>query len=247
MPADLDRALELDPAAAGGDVAGLDRADVHLLEVEVPSRGDADQVRVRLVGPADVALALDRRVLEDRQLGADRADEPGRAQLGCDLLGVGRPEVGAERVAQLELVEPVVAADQGEHHALVDDHRHRLDQGPGGDAQRARHLLDRGQSRRRHLARLVEGRRQLDRLRLGDRDLDVRRVARGQRDLVLAGRAGRHVVVGAGPAHHPDVGLDPIATRARSGRRSGRRPGRGAHSFGRAPRRRGRSCRSPSS
>ena len=41
-------------------------------------------------------------------------------------------------------------------------------------------------------------------------DLDIGGVARGQRDLVLAGRTGRHVLVGAGATHHPDVGLDPV-------------------------------------
>ena len=100
MFADLDRALDLDPAAAGRDVPRLDRADVDLLEAEVPPGRDADQVRVRLVRPAHIALALDRRVLEDGQLGADRADEPGRAELGGDLLRGAR--AGSRRRARCE-------------------------------------------------------------------------------------------------------------------------------------------------
>ena len=84
--ADLDRRLDLDRAAAGGGVAGLDRAHVELLELEVAAGLDAAQVGVGLVGAGDEALAGDRRVLEDRHLGADRADEADRADLGLDLL-----------------------------------------------------------------------------------------------------------------------------------------------------------------
>ena len=147
--ADLDRRLDLDRAAAGGRVAGLDRAHVHLVGLEVAGGVDAAQVGVGLVGAADVGVAGDRRVHDDRQPGADRPDVADRPELGLDLLGLGLAEVGAHPVAQLDLVEPVVAAQEDEHQAAaLDDDRHRLDQGSGGDAQRAGDLLDGGQPRR---------------------------------------------------------------------------------------------------
>ena len=78
---------------AGRQVAGLDRADVELLEREVAAGGDADQVRVRLVGPGEVALALDRRVLITGTSAPTGPDEPGRPELRLDLLGVGLAKV----------------------------------------------------------------------------------------------------------------------------------------------------------
>ena len=110
--ADLDRGLDLDRVAAGDRSPGLDRADVELLEGEVAAGLDADQVRVGPVGAGEVAAALDRGVLDHGHLGADRADEPGRPELGLDLLGGRLAEVGAERVRELDLVQAVVAADQ---------------------------------------------------------------------------------------------------------------------------------------
>ena len=72
-----------------------------------------------------------------------------RADLGLDLLAAGGPELGPERVAQLDLVEAMVAADQDhDHPPPLDDHRQRLDQGRGGKAEVGRDLVDRGQPRR---------------------------------------------------------------------------------------------------
>ncbi len=114
-------------------------------------------------------------------------------------------------VGQLDLVEPVVAADQDhDQAAVVDDDRHRLDQRARGHPEGAGDLLDRGQPGGRRLARGVERRGQLDRLGDRARDLDVGRVAGRERDLVLARRARRHVLVGTEPAHHPDVRLDRV-------------------------------------
>ena len=108
--------------ASRGAVAGLDGADVHLLAAEVAARGDPGQVRVGLVGAAEVPVALDRGVLEHGDGGADWPDEARRPQLRLDLLGARLAEVRSERVAQLHLVKPVVAADQGEDEAPPLDH-----------------------------------------------------------------------------------------------------------------------------
>ena len=84
--ADLDRGLDLDRAAAGRGVAGLDRADVGLVEVEVAAGAHAAQVGVGLVGAGDEGVALDRRVLDDPHVLADRADEADGAEVLGDLL-----------------------------------------------------------------------------------------------------------------------------------------------------------------
>ena len=111
----------------------------------------------------------------------------------------------------------MVAADQRQDHAAtLDDHRHRLQRRPGRHAQGFGDLIDGGQARGRHLARLVERRRQLDRLRPRRCDLDVGGIAGRESHLVLARRAGRHVLVRARAAHHPDVGLDLIPAQARA-------------------------------
>ena len=91
-------------------VARLDVAYVGFLEIEVAPGLDADQVRVGLVRAGEVARALDRRVLDHRHVGADRADEARGPELLGDLLDVGWAEIGSERVAELDLVEAVVAA-----------------------------------------------------------------------------------------------------------------------------------------
>ena len=84
-----------------GGVAGLDRAHVHLLELEVASRLDADQVSVRAVRAADVAADRgDRRVLDDGNLGADRPDEARRADPLSDLLRRRLAKALAERVGR---------------------------------------------------------------------------------------------------------------------------------------------------
>ncbi len=120
-------------------------------------------------------------------------------------------EAGAERVGELDLVEAVVAADQGQQHPpSLDDDGHRLQRRARRDPERLGHRVDGGQSGRRNLARCVQRRRQLDRLGGRRGDLDVGGVPGRKRDLVLAGRARGHVLVGAGAAHHPDVGLDLI-------------------------------------
>ncbi len=54
---------------------------------------------VGCVGAGDERFALDRRVLEHRDLDPDRADETDRPELGSDLLVAGGAELGPEMVA----------------------------------------------------------------------------------------------------------------------------------------------------
>ena len=63
----------------------------------------------------------------------DRADEAGdRAELVPDLLVVRGADGRAQVVAELELVEPVIAAqDHEQRAAALGDHGHRLEQRPG--------------------------------------------------------------------------------------------------------------------
>ncbi len=195
-------------AAAGRDVAGLDRAHVHPVGLEVARGVDPAQVGVRFVGTGDVGVAGERRVLDDRQAAADGPEVADRAELRLDLLTARLAEVGVHPVAQLDLVEAVVAAHEDEDHPpALDDDRQGLDEGAGRQPEVLGDRLDLGQARSVDLLGRAKRRRQLDRLRLGRRHLDVGGVAGRQRHLVLAGRAGRHVLVGAGAAHHPDVGL----------------------------------------
>ena len=189
------------------------RAHVDLAEREVAPGLDAAQVRVGLVGAGDVGVAVQRVVEQDRR----RRRRPGRCSRRGPIRSANSSSCagrngGAERVAELDVVDAVVAADEHEPQlVLADDHRIGLDQRARGHAERAR----------RPAATVV--RPGVDLLAgassaggsstgcgVGARDLDVGGVAGRQRDVVLARRAGRHVLVRAGAAHHPDVGLDPV-------------------------------------
>ncbi len=235
-------------APPGGQVAGLDRADVQLFEAEVATGLDPDQVRVRAIRPAEVAAALNRRVLDDRHLRADGPDEAGRSQALLDLLRRGLARRLPQSVCELDLVQPVVTADQREHEpALRGDHRNRLQRGSLWNAERPGDLGNRGHARGRRLAGLVEAGRQLDRLGGGRGDLDVGGIAGRERHLVLARGARRHVLVGAGSRPSSRRRPRPGTSAGRCGRRCGRRRRCAARRRGPGPRRRGRSCRSPSS
>ena len=210
---------------------------------------DPDQVLVGAVGAAEVALALDRRVLDHRHVRADRADEPGRASRSAISSAVAWRNLLAERVRELDLVQAMVAAHEREHEAaLRGDDRDRLQRRALGHAQRTGDLLDGGQPGRRHLrgARRAPGgsstgcgarrrrppRSPRSRARARPRSPPPRRApcTRGRRSRPSSPRRTR-----------------PGTSAGRSGRRSGRRPGCGARRSGRGPRRRGRTSRSPSS
>ena len=208
--ADLDRRLDPDRVPVDR-VARHHAAHVDGLEAEVAPRLDAAQVRVGRVGPRDVAAARDRPVHEDRRVRAHRADVAGGPDLPRELLLARRPERGAaERVAELDVVDLVVAAHEHQDEpAAVHDHRVRLDQRARGHAERVRHRRHRRLARRVHALGRVQP-LQRHGLRLGRGHLDVGRVAGRQRHVVLARRAGRHVLVRADAAHRPHVGLHPV-------------------------------------
>ena len=167
------------------------------------------------MAPDDVGAVGDAGVEQDRHLRAHRADVAGRPESRRHLVGMRGAEVLTERRAQLDLVDPMVAADDHElHRVAVDDHRERLEQRARGQAELGGDGVDRGHPRRGYELRAVEGRLERHRLRLGARHLEVGGIAVREDDLVLPRRAGRHVLVGAAPAHHPDVGLDPVPLEA---------------------------------
>src|SRR5215218_420329 len=119
--------------------AGLDTAKV-------------DVVAVR----ADHVLALAQRLVCDHlDRDPDRTD---RAAVGAEglanLLWFCRPEVLAEGLEELHLVEPVVAAHQGEDDTSVGHDGHRLRSGTGVDPEKLRDVLDRPLPGRLDLLRL---------------------------------------------------------------------------------------------
>ena len=170
---------------------------------------------VRLVGADDVAAVADAGVEQDRHLRAHRADVPGRPEPRRHLVGMGGAELGPERARELDLVDPMIAADDHElHRVAVDDHRERLQQRAGRHPELGGDGIDRGHPGRGDERGSIEGGLERHRLRLGARHLHVGGVAGGHGDLVLPRRAGRHVLVRAAAAHHPDVGLDPVPLEA---------------------------------
>ena len=179
----------------------------------IRSRGpaDPDQVGVGLVRAAEVALALDRGVLDHRHVGADRADEPRRPDLGLDLLRRRLADIGAERGSELDLVQAVVAADEHQDQPAPLRRPPGAPSAPPRREPRAPRRPPRPWSARASgLAGLVERRRQLHRLRLEPWRPRRSRHSRGEHDLFSPAAARRHVLVGAGAAHHPDVGFDPV-------------------------------------
>src|SRR5207253_11228523 len=114
--------------AARAALAVARLAAVGEAPLEVPSRRDAPQGPAGPVGACD-ELPLAEGLVGDRlALEADRAERAGvGAERQADLVLGRRPEVGAEHTQQLRLVEPIVAADEGEHERAAGLHdRHRL-------------------------------------------------------------------------------------------------------------------------
>ena len=124
----------------------------------------------------------------------------------------GRPETadGLDRVAELRLLDVVVAPDDGHHEPAVAGHEEGgLGRPARRDVEDPAERLDRGRVGRLDVLhrqeRLGLGRRLAD-----ARDLLVRGVVAGvaQDERVLAEWVDDHELVGRRPAHDPDVGPD---------------------------------------
>ena len=219
--AHLDRRLDADLAAGRVAVTGLHPSHVDPLGLEVAVGLDARQVHVRPVAARHEAGEPAQRLIgQHRHRGADRPDEPRHgAEVLPHLLALRRPERTTERVLQLDLIQPVVAAYDHEHGATsLRVHRECLDQRARRHTELPAYRLDGRRAGRLDLLGLRLRRRQpLHGLRLGARDLDVRGVAGvGERDVVLTGRAGCHPLVRAEAAHEPHVALHAVPLEARS-------------------------------
>ena len=181
------------------------------------------------VGAGHVMAAGQRVVGVDREGCGHGADEAGFDALGVEhFVGRRQPEPGAQRVAQLELVQLVIAPQQ-DHERLAgavagravrfsyDDQRlherprgqpqELADLGDGARLGRGLDLVDQKVDRRCARGDLAERRLAVG---AGHRQLDVRRIAalRAEDDLVLAGLGGRHVGVRDVAAHHARVLVD---------------------------------------
>ena len=94
------------------------RAHVGALEGEVAAGLHAAQVTVGLVGARDVSTRSATRLVEkDRHVRAHRADEAAGADALGHLLRMRGTERLAQRVLELDLVHPVVAAHEHHQHA----------------------------------------------------------------------------------------------------------------------------------
>src|SRR5215831_6817079 len=102
------------------------------------------EVDVVAIGADDVLTLAQRLVRDHVDRDADRADRAAFSpERLADLLLLGRPEVLAEGLEELHLIEPVVAAHQGEDDAPVGYHGHRLRGRARVDAEELRDGLDR--------------------------------------------------------------------------------------------------------
>ena len=151
--------------------------------------------------------------------------KPGGPMRSATSSGCAGRKARAERVLELDLVDPVVAAhDDHEQPRSSVTTGNAFSSAPAGTPSVPGDRVDRRHARAcAPSPGAAAARRQLHGLGLRARDLDVRGVAGGERHVVLARRARRHVLVRAEAAHHPDVGLDPVPLEARRGRRCGRR------------------------
>src|SRR6184192_232485 len=143
------------PAAIGTCVSFANFSQIREAGLVVAAGLDTAEVDVVAVG-ADHVLALAQRLVRDHlDRGADRAYRAAGGPEGlADLLLLGRPEVLAEGLEELHLVEPVVAAHQGENDTPVGHDGHRLRRRTRVDAEELREALDRPLPGRLDLMRL---------------------------------------------------------------------------------------------
>src|SRR5262249_55210086 len=126
---DLDRGLKDEgPATYPAAVAFARLAQVCEARLVIAARLDPAQVPSVAVCPGD-ELSFAQRLVGDHLAGeADRPQRPAPcAERIVDLLVRGGAGRAGQRVVELRLAEPIVAADEGEHERAVrPDDRHRL-------------------------------------------------------------------------------------------------------------------------
>ena len=150
--------------------------------------------------------------------------EPPESPKACWIssCSAGR-NVLAERLEQLHLVEPVVAAHEREDDAAVGHDRHRLRRRAGIHAEKLRDVLDRALLRRLDLLWPGQLLGEVGRATAGPaRSRDRPRSRRSRRSRACSRPSlGREEVLAPAAAHDPGLRLRPRRSRARSARRSG--------------------------
>src|SRR4029453_5925262 len=118
------------PAAGGTCVSFANFPQGDEPGLVVTARLDTAEMDVVAVGDHHVLALAERLVRDHLDRGADRADRAAAgAERLADLLRFCRPEVLAESLEQLHLVESVVAAHQGENDTSARPDGHRLRSG----------------------------------------------------------------------------------------------------------------------
>ena len=193
-------------------VAGLHAHEVGpLVDLEVAAGAGAGVVVVHLVGAAGPADALAQGLVADQAHALRQAHGPDEAlvQAGELELLVAHEMVGAEELARLDLVELVVAGDDGHDvGAVLGDERQGLAGAVLREAEEVRDRLDGAEAGRVDLLeRAVAG--ALGHGDLGGGGLDVGREAAAAVDeLRLAGVRERHELDGGVAADLAGVGHD---------------------------------------
>src|SRR5512133_121669 len=205
------------PAAVRTCVSFANFSQIEKARRIVAASLDATEVIVVAVRAHDVLALAQGLVREHLDRCAYRPDRPAGSSEGlADLVLLGGPEVLAEGLEELHLVEPVVAAHQGEHDAPVGHDRHRLRRGTGVDAEELGDILDRPLSGRLDLLWLGQllGKVGLRRAALGD--LEVGRVVAvlAGDERVLARPGGRKKVLAAASTHDPRLRSDLVGLEA---------------------------------
>ena len=210
---DLDAAGALEGrAAVRAGVAGLHAHEVGpLVDLKVAARTGAREVVVDLVGAAGPRHALAQRLVADQAHALRQAHGPDEAlvQAGELELLVAHEVVGAKELARLDLVELVVAGDDGDDaRAVLGHERERLARAVLGEAEERGHVLDAAEARGVDLLeRAVAG--TLGHGDLGRGGLDVgREAAVAVDELGLAGVGERHELDGGVAADLAGVGHD---------------------------------------
>ena len=219
---DLDRGLEDERAPAQPAAVAFARlAQIGESRLVVAARLDAAQVPPVVVCAGDELPFAERLVGDHLAREADGAERAAaRAERRSDLVVRRRTRCAGQRVVELRLAEPVVAADEREHEGAVRlDDRHRLRGRRRVDPEELGQPLDRRHSGRLDLLWRAERIGQDGGARNRLRHLEVARVVAvlAPDERVLA-RAGRRQEVDAElAAHDPALRLDVVRLQRAAG------------------------------